>query len=251
MDKRFETGILLAEKAGSLLGKERENPGMIENLDYDVKLSQDRDSEKIILSGIEELFPDDGFLSEERGGKKGLSGYTWTVDPLDGTFNYSRGIPHCCVSIACRKDSEAFGIVYDFFRGEIFTAATGKGAFLNGKAIRTSRTKRLKEAVICFGLMKNLRDISSGIAAFSELALKVKKVRMLGAAALDLCYVASGRTDFFMETGLKAWDTAAGSLIVEEAGGTYREYPSDNSLLHCAGNGSLETEDLCKKLAGT
>ncbi len=250
MEKRFEEGLLLAEKAGRFLRENRNRPLVEKNFNYDVKLKQDRESEDIILKGIENLFPGDGFLSEERGGKKTLSGWVWIIDPLDGTVNYSSGIPHCCVSIACKKGNRCFGIVYDFFRDEMFKALKGKGAFLNGGRIRTSDTSDLKDAIMSFGLMKSREEITSGIDVFSGLALKVKKVRIMGAAALDLCYVASGRTDFFVETGLNAWDVAAGRIIVEEAGGEYREFNSGHSSLFYAGNKSMDMESLCTKLAG-
>lgn len=249
MDNRLKEGLLLARKAGSFLKDSRNNPCVSQNFDYDIKLKQDRESEEIIISGIEKKFPDDGFISEERGEKKGLSGNIWIIDPLDGTVNYARGIPQCCISIACKKkDGDSFGIVYDFFREEIFRAVKGEGAFLNEKRIKTSDTQNFKDAIICFGLMKSREDISSGLNVFSRLALEVKKVRMMGAAALDLCYVASGRTDFFLEIGLNVWDIAAGSIIVEEAGGEYREFLLRDKVVNYAGNRCLDVQALCQMI---
>lgn len=248
MDKRFDAGLLLAEKAGRFLKDSFGRSEILQNLDYDVKLAQDRKSEDIIISGIEEAFPGDGFIAEERGEKKTCSGYTWVIDPLDGSVNYSRDIPHCCVSIACKNEGGHFGIVYDFFRNEMFKAATGRGAFLNGQRVNTSRTEDFKDSIMCFGLMKELKEINSGLAALSKLALKVKKIRTFGAAALDLCYVASGRTDFFIEAGLKVWDLAAGSVIVEEAGGRYREFYSGDTVFSYAGNGLLDMEEIIRTI---
>jgi len=250
MEKRFEKALLLAREAGKFLKDTRDNPSILKSFHYDVKLEQDRQSENIIIGGIENFFPLDGYLSEEKGKKESVSGCIWTIDPLDGTFNYSRGIPHCCVSIACRKGDGEFGIVYDFFRDEIFRAFKGKGAFLNGDRISASRTRTMTEAIISFGLMKSRKDIFSGLKVFSSLAVKVSKFRMMGAAALDLCYVASGRTDIFIETGLKPWDIAAGRIIVEEAGGKYMEFVSGDTFLSCAGNRCLDMEEICRNLAG-
>lgn len=248
MDERFEAGLKMAEKAGLFLKESRNKVEVFKTTVYDVKLKQDTASEEIIIGGIEKQFPLDGYVSEERGNKDSSSGYVWTVDPLDGTVNYSRGIPHCCVSIACRNDSEAFGIVYDFFRGETFTGRKGKGAFLNGQKIRVSSVTGLKNAIICFGLMKGKEEIRSGLSVLSEVALKVKKIRSMGSAALDLCYVAAGRIDLFLEVGLCPWDTAAGKIIIVEAGGRYLEYAAGKQTLSYASNGNLEAEDLCRNL---
>ncbi len=246
MDGRYELALELAEKAGAFLMDSRDNPEVAQIFAYDVKLKQDRESEEIIISGIERDFPEDGYISEERVAKKSRSGYLWVIDPLDGTVNYSRGIPHCCVSIACRDGVEnEFGVVYDFFRRETFTGKKGRGAFLNGKSIKTSATVGLKDAVICFGLMKGEKEIESGIAVLKSIALKVKKIRTMGSAALDLCYVAAGRIDLFLEVGLQPWDTAAGKIIIEEAGGRYAEMDRLGMTLSCADNGKIDTEDLC------
>ena len=248
-NERFEKGISLVREAGAFLKSRMEEPCIEKNFAYDVKLRQDRESEEIILGGIGKFFPGDGFLSEERGSRDTLSGYLWTVDPLDGTFNYSRGLPHCCVSVSCTGGGPDFGIVYDFFRQELFSAQAGRGAFLNGARIHVSETGSMKESVMCFGLMKGWKDISSGVSVFNAFAAGVRKIRMLGAAALDLCYVASGRVDFFVETGLKPWDTAAGSIIVREAGGIYNQYVSGETVLTYAGNGNLEMDKICRELA--
>jgi myo-inositol-1(or 4)-monophosphatase len=252
MDKRFGVAMELAEKAGLYLKGSHNNVEVAKNTDYDVKLKQDTGSEEIIIGGIEKQFPEDGYVAEERGNREGSSGYIWTVDPLDGTVNYSRGIPHCCTSIACRKGSEAFGIVYDFFRVEMFTARSGKGAFLNGRRINVSSVTDLKDAIVGFGLMKGKAEIRSGLSMLSEVALKVKKVRSMGAAALDLCYIAAGRTDVFWEVGLNPWDIEAGKIIIGEAEGRYVEHMLGKQTLSYADNGCIGSlEDLCKNLLKT
>ncbi len=251
MDERFEVGLKLAEKAGHYLLESRNCPEIFKEMDYDVKLKQDVASEAIIIGEIEKLFPEDGYLSEERGRKESRSGYEWTIDPLDGTVNYSRGIPHCCVSIACGNANDAFGIVHDFFRGETFIGRKGKGAFLNGKKINTSLVTELKNATISFGLMKGKEEIGSGFSLLSEVAPKVKKIRAMGAAALDLSYVAAGRIDLFFEVGLYPWDTGAGKTIITEAGGLYLESMRGKQVLSCASNGKLRAEELWRNLSNT
>jgi len=193
-------------------------------LRFDVKILQDVESERIILKRIEENFPYDGWISEEKGRKESTSGYVWIIDPLDGTVNYSRGIPHFSISIGCRyKGEKIFGLVYDFIKGELFWAKRGEGAFLNGERIKVSAVKNLEEAIIGFGLMKGKEEIKTGMKIFSSLAEKVKKIRMMGSASIDLCYVGCGRIDGFVELGLNEWDIEAGSLIVEEAGGNFKK----------------------------
>jgi len=248
MDKRFEEAVKLAEKAGRFLRESRDRIEVSVKTSYDVKLKQDVASEEIIIGGIERGFSGDGYISEERGTKESRSGYVWVIDPLDGTVNYSRGIPHCCVSIACAGEKDSFGVVYDFFREEMFTGRRGKGSFLNGRKIRASSTKNLEEAIISFGLMKGTEEIRSGLAVLESVDLKVHKIRTMGSAALDLCYVGAGRIDLFMEVGLKRWDTEAGRIIIEEAGGRYGEIDRFGMTLACADNGHIDTEDLCRSL---
>jgi|LSQX01.3.fsa_nt_gb myo-inositol-1(or 4)-monophosphatase len=247
MKKRYQESIALAKEAGGFLKKSAKFPTIFQEFPYDIKLIQDQDSEKLILNGIEKHFSCDGYISEEKGNKESSSGYLWIIDPLDGTFNYYRGIPQCCVSIACLNGDKGFGVVYDFFRDEIFQAFTGEGAFLNGEKIEVSKVQTLKESVLTVGLMKTQKEIKTGTDIFSSLVMDVKKVRIMGAAALDLCYVASGRTDIFVEAGLKEWDVAAGKIIVEEAGGEYQKVPFDGTVLHFAGNNLIQFEELNKK----
>ncbi|MCM8777904.1 MAG: inositol monophosphatase [Candidatus Omnitrophica bacterium] len=242
MKKRFNLAKKIVKKSGAFLNKQFGSGEISSVSAYDVKLRQDIESEKIILNEIVRNFPDDGYISEEKGEKKGKSGYLWIIDPLDGTVNYYRGIPHCSVSIACVKDTDGFGVVYDFFRDEIFTAQRGNGAFLNGDRIKVSKTNNLKDVILGFGLMKGKEEIQDGLRIFSRIADKVKKIRMMGSAALDICYVAAGRTDVFLEVGLNIWDTAAGKIVIEEAGGIYQEYLKDNKKLIFVSNSLIKME---------
>lgn len=223
MEERFLIAKKIIKEVGEFLKSERKGENVLKNLRFDIKIKQDIESENLILKRIEERFPYDGWVSEEKGKKESSSGFLWIIDPLDGTVNYSKGIPHCSISIGCRyKGEKVFGFVYDFLKEELFWAKRGKGAFLNGKRIKVSRVRNLEDAIIGFGLMKGKEEIKKGMEILSLLTEKVKKIRMMGSASLDLCYVGCGRIDGFVELGLNEWDVEAGSLIVEEAGGRFK-----------------------------
>ncbi|MGI6595677.1 MAG: inositol monophosphatase [Elusimicrobia bacterium] len=247
MNERFTLAVKTAKKSGDFLKEWFGRGEILSQSAYDVKLKQDVESEKIVLGAIESKFPEDGYIAEEKGEKKGASGCVWIIDPLDGTVNYYRGIPHCCVSIACIKDNVGFGVVYDFFRDEMFTGKTGEGAFLNDKAITVSKNRELKDMVLSYGLMKGKEEIGEGLMILGKVADKVKKIRTMGSAALDICYVAAGRTDLFLEVGLYIWDIAAGKIIVESAGGVYKEDKNDHRKIFIVSNGFMDMERLCQK----
>ncbi len=238
--ERYQLAEKIIEKSGKFLeenfGKGKEK----ENFRFDVKIFQDVESEKIILEEIEKNFPDDGWVSEEKGEKKNKTGYIWIIDPLDGTFNYLRKIPHFAISIACKGEKEEFGIVYDVMKKEKFTGIKGKGAFLNGKSIKVSEIKTLKESVGIIGFMKGNDEIKIGIEIIKKYAPKIKKIRMTGSAALDLCYVACGRVDFYIEFNLKIWDIAGGKIILNQAGGNYIEKISAGKKISIATNNFLK-----------
>ncbi|MFA5645709.1 MAG: inositol monophosphatase family protein [Candidatus Ratteibacteria bacterium] len=217
--KRFHTALQAIFKAGSYLRKEFGSATIEKSFLYDVKLEQDRNSEEILISALSSAFPEDEFLAEESG-KSGKGEFLWIIDPLDGSYNYSRGIPHVCISVACALAGVvSFGIVYDFIRDEYFYAEAGHGAFLNGKAISTSPVSSFSNATGTFGFMKGEEVIRTGMELFIVMAPKLKKFRAFGAAALDISYVACGRTDLFVEYNLKPWDVDAAALILKEAGG--------------------------------
>ena len=217
--ERYKKSLEIVKINGEFLKKEVKRKEVLKTLRYDTKLVQDIESERKFLSFIEKKFPDDGWITEESGEKKSSSGYTWIIDPLDGTVNYSKGIPHCAISVACIGEKEKFGIVYDFFREELFTGIDGKGAFLNGERINVSSVEKLEDAIMSTGFWKGEKEIETGFKIFMEFSKKVKKIRMMGSAALEICYVACGRFDMFIEFGLHIWDIAAGKIILEQAGG--------------------------------
>lgn len=193
------------------------------DLSYNLVTSTDLKAEKAILRRIRRSFPGAPFLSEEfHPEKPARSPELWVVDPLDGTNNYVHRFPHFCVSIAyAQKGTVLLGVVYDPVRDEMFCAVRGKGATLNGRRIRTSATKRLRDSLVVTGFhynrgalmertLKGIRDL---------LRAGIQGIRRTGSAALDLCWLACGRTDAYFEYELSPWDYAAGMLIVQEAGG--------------------------------
>jgi fructose-1,6-bisphosphatase/inositol monophosphatase family enzyme len=161
-------------------------------------------------------------------------GLIWIVDPLDGSLNFMRGIPICCVSIGLwQKDLPILGVIYDFQRRELFTGLAGERAFLNGKPIRVSKIKKRADAVLCTGFPVKADFTKRNIVDTVEDIMAFKKVRLLGSAALSLAYVACARADFYREEDIRLWDVAAGLAIVNAAGGRCR-FKKDKDLLSIA-----------------
>src|SRR5262249_6806948 len=191
------------------------------------------------------LWPTHDVLGEEEGLRDTGSEYRWYVDPLDGTTNFAHGFPVFCVSMAlCHVDTMIAGVCFDPTRNELFTAERGKGAFLNGEPIRVSKVARWAESLVATGFPSHKRHKNPNIHFYHQITLRTHGVRRAGSAALDLCYVAAGRLDGFWEFNLNPWDTAAGVLMVEEAGGrasnfrggpfqlNSRETLASNALIH-------------------
>jgi len=182
----------------------------------------DRRVEEIVFEKIKEYYPDDNFLGEESGHEVNTSETTWILDPIDGTTNFIHGIPQFAVSIGlCKNKVPILGVVYDPFKNELFCAEKGKGALMNDKKIRVANCSSLKSAVLGTGIPYRKKDHSGVYIETLRTLMDARcgSIRRLGAAALDLAYVASGRLDGFWEFNLKPWDIAAGSIIVSEAGG--------------------------------
>jgi myo-inositol-1(or 4)-monophosphatase len=257
----------IAREAGALLMHYFQKHIKIEYKgDADLVTAADRASEALIRERIQQQFPGHDVLGEEQGLNDQGSDYRWYVDPLDGTTNFAHGYPVFCVSMALehreleRRESERraskqqaekqaqriAGVVYDPTRDELFSAEQGKGAHLNGAAIRVSQAAHLKESLLATGFPSHKRHKNPNIHFYHQITLRTHGVRRAGSAALDLCNVASGRFDGFWEFNLNPWDTAAGALIVEEAGGKIslfdgspfeidsRETLASNGLIHPA-----------------
>ncbi|MGN6493647.1 MAG: inositol monophosphatase family protein [Agriterribacter sp.] len=189
----------------------------------------DHASEKVIIDIIQKNFPDHYIMSEESGEIVMDSNYKWIIDPIDGTVNYANGIPLCCVSIGLEQEANMImGAVYNPFLNELFVAERGKGATLNDKPIRVSNKTEVLTSCLVTGFPYTYLDAPNGpLHVFERLIRKGVPVRRLGSAAIDLCWVAAGRFDGFYEHKLNAWDSAAGFLMVEEAGGKVTDFKGD------------------------
>lgn len=177
--------------------------------------------EEMIVDRIRADFPKHKILAEERGNEAGSGPFKWVIDPLDGTTNYAHGYRFFSVSVAVEFEGQIIlGVVYDPVVDELFSARIGKGAYLNDKPIYVSAEEQLVDSFLCTGFSYDRKEILRNLRFFERLILKCRAIRRDGSAALDMCYVASGRFDGFWEVSLNPWDVAAGKLIVEEAGGT-------------------------------
>lgn len=215
----------------------------------------DHASEAAIIKVITQHFPDHYILSEEAGELPQDSNYKWIIDPIDGTINFSKGIPLCCVSIGIEKDGKMIlGSVYNPIMNEFFIAEKGSGAFLNDKQIKVStQTEVLKSCLVTGFPYTYLHSANGPLQVFERLITKGIPVRRLGSAAIDLCWVACGRFDGFYEHKLQAWDSAAGFLMVEEAGGKVTDFEGNYYSLyqpHLVATNGIIQEELLKWIQG-
>ncbi|HKH99628.1 MAG TPA: inositol monophosphatase family protein [Candidatus Sulfotelmatobacter sp.] len=240
----------IAREAGALLMRHFQQGLAIEYKgEADLVTAADRASEALIRERVGKQFPSHDVMGEEQGLNDRGSEYRWYVDPLDGTTNFAHGYPVFCVSLALERRSatsarRVAAVVYDPTRDELFTAGQGSGARLNGEPIRVSKTAQLKECLVATGFPSHKRHKNPNIHFYHQITLRTHGVRRAGSAALDLCNVACARFDGFWEFNLNPWDTAAGVLIVEEAGGKVsrfdgspfeldsRETLASNGLVH-------------------
>ena len=222
--------------------------------DFNLVTKIDKKVEKYILEQIINQFPNHTIIAEESGVRKRNESYQWFIDPIDGTTNFAHNYPCFCTSIAFAKNGIIeFGLIKNPLTGELYTAIRNQGAKLNGKTIRVSKVKKLKDSLLSTGFPYDKRSSrKNNLKNFSRLTLITHGVRRDGSAALDLCYVASGKIDGFWELKLSPWDVAAGILIVKEAGGKItgfkgekysiydKEIVSTNGLVHKELLGYLE-----------
>jgi myo-inositol-1(or 4)-monophosphatase len=213
---------------------------------HDLKLEIDVSTQDLITKMLLQEFPNHAVLGEEGSSGSAKAEYQWIVDPIDGTVNFFYGIPHFCISIALReRDTLVVGVIFDPIKDELWQVSRGEPAFLNGRPIRVSPRKSLDESVISVGLSKSPRAIEAGLKTFNTLIRRARKCRMMGSAALDLAYVATGRFDAYIESSVNLWDIAAGWLLVEAAGGKMLVRPSaieENKLSVIASNGQLDRQ---------
>ncbi len=214
----------------------------------DLVTEADHASEKAIITEIQKVYPYHFILSEETGEVKSDSNFKWIIDPIDGTINFANGIPICCVSIGLEKDGEMImGSVYNPFMNELFVAEKGMGATLNGKNIEVSKKDNVGNSCLVTGFPYTYLDSENGpLEVFEKLIRKAIPVRRLGSAAIDLCWVAAGRFDGYFEHHLQTWDSAAGFLMVKEAGGKVTDYKGNDYSVYqkqiLATNGLIHEE---------
>lgn len=236
----LRTADAAAHEAGAVLLQHLHRPLNIEEKGRraDLVTQADRASERVIVDRLRAEFPNATILGEESGERKGTSGERWIVDPLDGTTNFAHGYPLFCVSIAYERDGEVVaGVVYAPLMDEFFAAEHSAGATRNGERINVSRIHRVADAMMCTGFKPS--DYDRNATQFARASRNAQAVRRDGAAALDLAYAAMGRFDGFWEFDLSAWDTAAGSLLVREAGG--RVSALDGTAFSLGGSSILAT----------
>jgi len=223
MNQFLEVAIEAAREAGEMLRAEFDRPKKISYKgEVDIVTESDRRSEAAIVVRLRRHFPEHAIIAEE-GSNSDAAGsrYCWHVDPLDGTTNFAHGYPCFAVSIGLTEDGEPVaGAVFNPVANELFCAARGEGAYLNGKPIRVSSVEKLAHSLVATGFPTHQRKRSANMEYYWEFTLRSHGVRRDGSAALDLCSVACGRFDAFWEFRLNSWDTAAGMLLVREAGGT-------------------------------
>ncbi len=218
-----------ARKAGALLrARFHEVHTVDEELAHDIKLRLDKETQALIEAELAAAYPDYAVLGEERADAQAdAAAPTWVIDPIDGTVNYFYGIPIFCVSIAlCVQGKTVLGCVYDPMQNECFTMVQGGAPCLNGQPIKVSSRSRMAEAVVFIGHGSHDGSGAAGIARFAHVSAQVRKIRILGSAALTLCYIAAGRFDAYIENRINLWDFAAARLILESAGGCMEYTPT-------------------------
>ena len=247
----LDAAVDAARQAGALMKQHLRRAKQVnESHQHDIKLELDVRCQKLITRVLARAFPEIPVLGEE-----GIdiaceqAAARWVVDPIDGTVNFAYGIPHAAVSIALQvRTPEGFrsevGVVYDPFLDDLWTAIRGKPARLNGRVTRVSTRARLNESIVSLGFAKSQDSLKAAQADFLELTHRVRKIRIMGSAALALTYVACGRFDAYVEAGVRLWDIAAGGLIVECAGGSFvtQVLPGEHRYGLIASNGLIHDQ---------
>ena len=229
------TAIKAARKAGSIIVRHMDQ---LDQLTVEVKgrndfvSSVDKLAEEEIIYTIQDTYPDHAILGEESG-SQGTSDYEWVIDPLDGTTNYLHSYPQFAVSIAVKhKKVVEHGVIFDPLRNELFVASRGSGARLNDIRIRVSKANALQRSLIGTGFpFRQDQDVETYLQCLKQVMQNSHGIRRAGSAALDLAYVACGRLDGFWESGLQPWDIAAGSLLIQEAGGLVSDFKGEDQFL--------------------
>jgi myo-inositol-1(or 4)-monophosphatase len=236
MHPMLNIAVRAARSAGNVIARGFENFDDLQieqKGENDFVTKVDKEAEQAIIHKIQQSYPDHTFVGEEGGIVEGDPDYKWIIDPLDGTTNFIKGIPHFAVSIALQyKGRLDQAVVFDPIRGELFTASRGNGAQLNGHRIRASKARELSNTVLATAFpFKNKDALNEYMASFTKIFTESGDIRRGGSAALDMAYVAAGRFDGYWERGIKPWDIAAGELLVREAGGLVTDFAGGNDPL--------------------
>nr|MBF0683890.1 inositol monophosphatase [Pseudomonas sp.] len=241
MQPMLNIALRAARSAGELILRSTERLDVISVSEKDAKdyvTEIDRAAEQLIVTALRKAYPNHGILGEEGGLSEGSgegADYLWIIDPLDGTTNFVRGVPHYAVSIACKyRGRLEHAVVLDPVRQEEFTASRGRGAALNGRRLRVGSRKSLEGALLGTGFPfrdGQMDNLEAYLGMFRNLVGQTAGIRRAGAASLDLAYVAAGRYDAFWEFGLSEWDMAAGALLIQEAGGLVSDFTGDHDFL--------------------
>lgn len=220
----FDLAIAAARAAGSLLRSNFGTPLNVDALEaHDIKLELDVKSQALITGMVLDQFPDHAIYGEEGLAGNQSSPFHWIVDPIDGTVNFFYGIPHFCISIALRENSDILlGVIYDPIRDELWQVRKGSAPLLNGKPCAVSTRAAIADSILSIGFSKTRTTIDSGLPLFQDMVYRARKCRLMGSAALDMAYVACGRLDGYIEQSVSLWDIAAGILLIESAGGSVK-----------------------------
>lgn len=241
-----KTAVKAARAAGKIMRDNWHSAKSVNADDaHDIKLELDVRCQKVIEKILFAAFPEISVVGEEGCSGNANSEFRWVIDPIDGTVNYFFEIPHAAVSIGLqqrqKKNYETIlGVIYDPFAEELWTATRGGKTKLNDRIVRASKRSRVEDAVIAMGFSKNRENLTKSLPHLNRLASRAKKIRILGSAALELAYVASGRLDVYIERTINLWDIAAGGLMVECSGGEmFLKQLPDGRFRMCADNGLL------------
>jgi myo-inositol-1(or 4)-monophosphatase len=227
--------VKAARRAGSVINRASRNLDVVafrEKAVNDFVSEVDREAEEAVIRTLRDAYPGHSILAEESGAS-GESEYQWIIDPLDGTTNFIHGFPQYCVAIALRhRGIVTQAVIYDPTRNDLFTATRGRGAYLNDQRMRVSKRSHLRASLIGTGFpFRQIEHMDVYLAILRDMMEGAAGVRRAGSAALDLAYVAAGRLDGFWEFGLSPWDTAAGALLITEAGGLVGDLAGENRYL--------------------
>lgn len=246
----IETAIKAAKIAGEKLEYYFET--LLEHEEKEDKsfvTKADKEADELIINLIKEKFPSHQIITEENGTIGEKNEYTWVIDPLDGTLNFTRGIPLFATSIAVIKNGDPIiSVVYNPITNTLFQAEKGKGAFWNGEKMQVSDIEKIEESIISMGRARDPENKAKTLGFYNKFYGKLKSQRVLGTAALELAFVASGRLEGFISVGLNSWDTYGGVLLIVEAGGKVTDYSGkdwDSSMKHFfASNGKVHEKVL-------